>query len=306
MKLSRRQVIAAGVGAGAWIGLGMPATAATRSGEIITKVIPSSGEPLPVIGIGTNRWAAAGPASEIQALRDTLTAFRAGGGRVIDTAPSYRTSEKALGQLIGQLGFEDAFFLATKVDREEQQAGIERMNDSLRKLDRSTMDLMQVHNLRGAETQLNTLFEWREAGRIRYVGITTSRGSQHAEMEALMRSQPLDFIQVNYSLADRDAEQRILPLAKEKGIAVLANRPMAHGRLFEATRDRTLPDWAAEFDCRSWGQFFLKYVVAHAGVTCAIPGMTKLAHTEDNMGANFGRLPDAALRARQEALIASL
>ena len=306
MKLTRRQVIAAGAGAGALIGFGLPAGAATHRGEPITKAIPSSGERLPVIGIGTNRWAAAGPASEIQALRDTLRTFRSGGGRVIDTAPAYRTSEKALGQLIDQLGFEDAFFLATKVDREEQQEGIERMEDSLRKLNRSTMDLMQVHNLRGAETQLETMLEWREAGRVRYVGITTSRVSQHAEMEALMRSHPLDFIQVNYSLADRDAEARILPLAEEKGIAVLANRPLAHGRLFEATRGVGMPDWAAEFDCRSWGQFFLKYVVSHAGVTCAIPGMTKLAHAEDNMGANFGRLPDAELRTRQEELIANL
>jgi len=304
MKLTRRQVIAAGAGAGALLGLGLPAAA--RNAEPITRAIPSSGERLPVIGIGTNRWVAAGPASQMRALRDTLQAFRAGGGRVIDTAPAYRTSEKALGQFIDNMGFDDAFFLATKVDREEKQAGIERMEDSLRKLNRSSMDLMQVHNLRGAETQLETMLEWREAGRLRYVGITTSRVSQHAEMEALMRSHPLDFIQVNYSLTDRAAEERILPLAQERGIAVLVNRPLADGRLFEATRGKSIPDWAAEFDCYSWGQFFLKYVVAHTGVTCAIPGMTKMAHAEDNMGANFGRLPDSELRGRQEALIANL
>lgn len=306
MKLNRRQVIAAGAGASAYFGLGLGATSLATTRQPITKLIPRSGEPLPVIGIGTNRWVAAATASEMQQMRDTLSIFRENGGRVIDTAPSYRTSEKALGHLISELGFENAFFLATKVDREEKQAGIERMQDSLQKLNRTTMDLMQIHSLRGARAQIQNLIDWRDAGRIRYVGITTSRNSQHAEMEALMREMPFDFIQVNYSLEDRAAEERLLPLAQEKGMAVLVNRPFAHGRLFKATAGKTLPDWATEFDCRSWGQFFLKYVVSHTGVTCAIPGMSKVAHAEDNMGANFGRLPDADLRRRQEDFMAAL
>lgn len=310
MQLNRRQVIAAGAGASTFLGLnsglGLGATALASAPQPITKLIPSSGEALPVIGIGTNRWVAAATASEMQQLRDTLRIFHDNGGRVIDTAPSYRTSEKALGHLIDELGFDDAFFLATKVDREEQQAGIERMQDSLQKLNRNTMDLMQIHSLRGARAQIQNLIDWRDAGRIRYVGITTSRTSQHAEMEALMREMPFDFIQVNYSFEDRAAEDRLLPLAQDKGMAVLVNRPFAHGRLFKATAGMDLPDWASEFDCRSWGQFFLKYVVSHTGVTCAIPGMTKVAHATDNMGANFGRLPDADLRRRQEALIAGL
>ena len=180
------------------------------------------------------------------------------------------------------------------------------MNDSLGKLRRDSMDLIQVHNLRSARVQIETLLEWREAGRIRYAGITTSRVSQHAEMAALMEEFPLDFIQVNYSLTDRAAEDRILPLAEEKGIATLVNLPFARGKLFKAVQGRELPAWAGEFDCRSWGQFFLKYVVSKAGVTCAIPGMTKVAHAQDNMGANFGRLPDAELSRRQEDLMASL
>lgn len=306
MKLNRRQVLAAGAGASACLGLGLGSSALATNPQPITKPIPGTGEQLPVIGIGTNKWVAAATVSEMDELRATLQVFRANGGRVIDTAPSYRTSEKALGHLIDEAGFNDAFFLATKVDREEKQAGIERMEDSLRKLNRATMDLMQIHSLRGATAQIENLLEWRDSGRIRYVGITTSRTSQHAEMEALMREMPFDFVQLNYSFEDRAAEDRLLPLAQEKGIAVLVNRPFAHGRLFKATAGRDLPDWAAEFDCRSWGQFFLKYVVSHAGVTCAIPGMTKLAHAEDNMGANFGRLPDAELRARQEAFIAYL
>jgi len=306
MKLNRRQVIAASAGAGTYLGLGLGTTALAAGETPITKLIPRTAEPLPVIGIGTNKWVAAATASEMRGLQDTLRVFRDKGGRVIDTAPSYRTSEKALGKLIENLGFNDAFFLATKVDREAKQAGIDRMQDSLGKLQRDTMDLMQIHNMRGAKAQLENILEWRAAGRIRYVGITTSRTSQHAEMEALMRDMPLDFIQVNYSFEDRSAEDRLLPLAQDKGIAVLVNRPFAHGRLFKATKGVTLPDWAAEFDCRSWAQFFLKYVVSHNGVTCAIPGMTKAAHAEDNMGANFGRLPDAGLRQRQEALIADL
>ncbi|NND53796.1 MAG: aldo/keto reductase [Gammaproteobacteria bacterium] len=306
MKLSRRQVIAAGAGAGAYVGFGLGAAAFAAGETPITKLIPSSGEALPVIGIGTNRWVAGGSPAEAQAFRDVLKVFRDGGGRVVDTAPSYRTSEEALGTAIDELGFRDAFFLATKVDRSEKQDGIARMNDSLVKLQRESMDLIQVHNLRGARVQLETLLEWRESGRIRYAGITTSRVSQHAEMEALMREYPLDFVQVNYSLQDRAAEERILPLAEEKGIATLINLPFARGKLFKAVKDQAVPDWATEFNCRSWGQFFLKYVVSHSGVTCAIPGMSKVAHAEDNMGANFGTLPDAAMRRRQERFFADL
>ena len=306
MKLTRRQVIAAGASAGAYMAIGASNALAKEQRTVISKIIPATGEALPVIGIGTNRWVAAGLASEMQGLRDTLQIFKDMGGRVIDTAPVYRTSEKALGQIIRQLGLDDAFFLATKVDKTEKAAGIKRMEASLEKLHRKSMDLMQIHNMRGAEAQLETLLEWRETGRIRYIGITTSRTDQHAEMEALMNSKPLDFVQVNYSLRDRAAENRLLPLALEKGIAVLANRPFAHGRLFKDVGGATPPSWAAEFDCDTWAQFFLKYVVAHPAVTCAIPGMTKLVHATDNMGANFGRLPDAQLRARQEQVLASI
>lgn len=306
MKLTRRQIIAAGASAGACISFGAASTGLASITSPITKAIPGSNERLPVIGIGTNRWVTGGSPDEKAALRNTLKTFQRMGGRVIDTAPAYRTSEEALGKLIAELNFDEAFFLATKVDREEKRAGIERMQDSLTKLNRASMDLMQVHNLRGAHVQMENMIEWRESGRIRYLGITTSRNDQHAEMEALMRELPVDFIQVNYSLVERAAESRILPLAEEKGIAVLANIPLARGRLFNATANTKLPEWAAEFDCRSWGQFFLKYVVSHTGVTCTIPGMTRVAHAEDNMGANFGRLPDAALRKRQEQLIANL
>lgn len=306
MNFTRRQVIAASAGVSAYLGLGIGATGVASTNTPITKAIPGSNERLPVIGIGTNRWAANGSADEMRGLRNTLRTFQQLGGRVIDTAPAYRTSEQALGQLIDDLDFGDAFFLATKVNHEDKSAGLESMQNSLQKLNRASMDLMQVHNLRGARVQLENMLELRDAGRIRYIGITTSRNSQHAEMESLMNDVPLDFIQVNYSLVEREAESRILPLAHEKGIAVLANLPLARGRLFKATAGKPLPEWAAEFDCRSWGQFFLKYVVSQTSITCAIPGMARVAHAEDNMGANFGRLPDAALRTKQEKLIAAI
>jgi diketogulonate reductase-like aldo/keto reductase len=225
---------------------------------------------------------------------------------VIDTAPSYRTSEKAIGQLLAELEIRDAFFLATKVDRSDKQAGIERMQDSLLKLGTPTVDLMQIHSLIGAEQQIESLLDWKEQGLIRYIGITTSNKDQFADMEMLMNSMPLDFVQLNYSLRDREAEQRLLPLAAEKKIAVMVNRPFAHGHLFKAFAGQTLPDWSAEFGCTSWAQFFLKYAVSHPSATCAIPGTTKEAHVRDNMAAGHGALPDAALRKKQEQLFASM
>ncbi|MEJ2138410.1 MAG: aldo/keto reductase [Gammaproteobacteria bacterium] len=308
MPINRRQLILNSAGLGAFIALGAESITAEDAAHatILTKTIPSTGEQLPVIGLGTNRWVAAGSKSAIDELRGTLLAFQRMGGRVIDTAPSYRTSEKALGHLITELGFADAFFLATKVDRNGREDGIARMQNSLEQLGTDSVDLMQVHNLRGAETQLQTLREWKERGTIRYMGATTSRTSQFAEMELLMKNYPLDFVQLNYSLRDREAEQRLLPIARDKGIAVMVNRPFAHGHLFSAFQNQALPQWATELGCQSWSQFFLKYVVSHPAVTCTIPGTTKEHHVVDNMGAGFGPQPDEQIRKRQEALFAAL
>ena len=312
MKLTRRQVIAASASAGAYLGFGIRSIAQDIGlwenpfAPPITKPIPGSGEMLPVIGLGTNRWVAAGNQSAIAELRATLQTFNRMGGRVIDTAPAYRSSEKALGQLIAELDMRDAFFLATKVDRNTQTLGTARMKDSLAKLGTSSVDLMQIHNLRGAEAQIENLLAWQQDGRIRYIGITTSSTSQFADMELLMKTMPLDFIQLNYSLKERAAEERLLPLALEKGIAVMVNRPFARGRLFKAFKNESLPAWAAEMDCVSWAQFFLKYVVSHPAVTCTIPGTTIESHVRDNMGANYGRLPGTVMRLQQEALFASL
>ncbi len=308
MPINRRQLLVNSASISAYLACGVKSICSAEANQetISSKIIPSTGESLPVIGLGTNRWVAAGSKSAIDELRGTLIAFKNMGGRVIDTAPSYRTSEKALGHLITELDFQDAFFLATKVDRNGKQDGIARMQDSLEKLRSDSVDLMQVHNLRGAETQLGTLRDWKERGIIRYIGITTSRMSQFAEMELLMKNHPLDFVQLNYSLRDREAEQRLLPIASDKGIAVMVNRPFAHGHLFSAFGNQPLPAWAVEMGCATWAQFFLKYVVSHPAVTCTIPGTTKKRHVADNMGAGYGVQPDQALRRKQEELFAAL
>ena len=305
MSLSRRKFIemtAAAGGAAAMPG----AMGAVADSPLIHKAMPNSGEEIPVIGVGTNRYGV-GTSEEARApLRASLKAFAEAGGTLIDTAPVYRDSETVLGDLISELGIGEQLFLATKSNLDDRKDIEAQYKASFEKLKTSTMDVMQVHSLRGIEAQLPIMGEWKEAGKIRYIGVTTSNGSQHDELADVMQTEALDFVQINYSLADRNAEKRLLPIAAERKIAVMVNLPLGRGRLFSAVGDRPLPDWAAEMDCTSWAQVFLKYVVSHPAVTCAIPGMTKAHHVVDNMGATRGRLSDADLRARQEAFFASL
>jgi aryl-alcohol dehydrogenase-like predicted oxidoreductase len=300
--LTRRELLTTSAGSGICLGLGLNPLANAQTGQLIMKPIPSTGEFLPVIGLGTNRWISDGDETTMIALGSTLINFSNLGGRVIDTAPAYRSSESALGKLIADLDIRNAFFLATKVDQEDSVDGVMRMEDSRVNLRTEQLDLMQVHNLRGADTQLRSMLIWKSAERIRYIGVTTSRVDQFAEMERLMERYPIDFIQLNYSVVGREAEKRLLPLAQEKKIGVMVNLPFHRGRLFEAVKDKKLPTWSAEFDCTSWAQFFLKYVVSHPAVTCTIPGMTKPKHALDNMGACYGRLPDADQRKRMAAM----
>ncbi len=304
-KLNRRHFIALGASASACTSLGWAASHSTSKG-LLKRPIPSSGESLPIIGIGTNRWISDGPIDEMESLRNTLRQFFDLGGRVIDTAPVYRSSETALGNLITELNITDAFFLGTKIDRKESDEALKQLRRSLEYLQTSKLDLLQVHNLRGAKDLLDTMFEWRDSGLIRYVGITTSRISQFAEMEQLMRDHPLDFVQLNYSLIERDAEQRLLPLAAEKKIAVLVNRPFARGKFFKAVQEKSLPEWASELECNSWAQLGLKFVVSHPAVTCAIPGMTKTAHVRDNLQAGKGALADPNQREKLAKEFAAL
>ncbi|HZF14764.1 MAG TPA: aldo/keto reductase [Steroidobacteraceae bacterium] len=295
---SRRDLIRLGLLAGAGIQL-------ADAGETLTrKTIPSSGETIPVVGLGTNAYGVS-DAGELEARRAVLKRMSEVGASVVDTAPAYGDSEKVLGEFLTQLGIHDRMFLATKITAAEgeRDPGKAMFEASLERLLTGRIDLLQVHSLKGVDPLMPVLKEWKAAKRIRYLGVTTSRGEQHEELLATMARHPLDFIQVNYSIGDRAAAAKILPLAAERGVAVLLNLPFGgrRGSLFAQTNGRALPAFAAELGIASWGQFFLKYVISHPAVTCAIPGTTKISHLDDNLGAARGALPDAALRKKMEA-----
>lgn len=277
---------------------------------LLQRRIPSSGDRLPAIGVGTNNYSPTTPEERV-ARRAVLERLTDSGLRVIDTAPLYRESERVIGELLADIGNRPKAFLATKVTapNKTREEGVASMDESMRRLRTDFIELMQVHNLIGTEVLLPLIREWVAAKRVRYVGITTSRDEQYSEVARLMRTESLDFVQVDYSIGNRGAAEQLLPLAAERGIATLINLPFGgrrDGNLFSRVRGQPLPDWAAEFEARSWGQFFLKYVLSHPAVTCAIPGMTKVANLEDNLGAAQGRLPDAAMRKRMEAFWDSL
>ena len=288
-----------------WIGLAAATAAGGRwaHGESVvplrTRPIPSTGEALPVIGLGTWQTFDVGRSAEERApLDEVLAAFAVAGCKLVDTSPMYGAAEEVLGDVTAKLGLRSKLFLATKVWTSGKQAGIQQMEASFRKLHASSIDLMQVHNLLDVEHHLDTLQEWKKAGRVRYVGITHYTASAHEQVARLLAARPLDFVQINYSVAERDAERRVLPLARERGIAVLANRPFAGGDLLRRLRAKPLPAFAAEVGCSSWAQLLLKFVVAHPAITCAIPATAKVAHLRDNMGAGRGELPDEALRSK--------
>ncbi|MBI1737572.1 MAG: aldo/keto reductase [Candidatus Rokubacteria bacterium] len=272
---------------------------------MLARPIPSSGETIPAVGLGTWRTFDVGrDAAAREPLRDVLKAFVALGGRVIDSSPMYGAAEDVVGDLGAELGVGDRLFLATKIWASGRDAGIAQMEQSRRRLRARRLDLMQIHNLLDWRAHLATLREWKQAGRVRYVGVTHYTAGAYDELERVLRSEPLDFVQVNYSLGERDAERRILPLARERGVAVLVNRPFSEGGLFGRVRGRKLPAWAAEIDCESWAQFFLKWILAHPAVTCVIPATSRPEHLVDNMKAGQGARPDAATRVRMGALVA--
>ena len=270
----------------------------------LERPIPSSGETIPAVGLGTWRTFDVGAsATERAPLKDVLQRFAELGGRVVDSSPMYGAAESVVGDLATDLAITDKLFLATKVWTSGRDPGVAQMEQSLRRLRRQRLDLMQIHNLLDWRTHLRTLREWKAAGRVRYVGVTHYTSSAYDELERVLRGEPLDFVQVNYSLGEREAERRILPLARDRGIAVLVNRPFSEGGLFQRVRGRALPEWAAALDCESWAQFFLKWILAHPAVTCVIPGTSRPQHVVDNMNAGVGRLPDAATRERMAALV---
>ena len=262
----------------------------------ILRRIPSSGEEIPVIGLGTSGPFEVGEAADARApLREVLEALFAAGSRLIDTSPMYSTAETVLGDLLTPEMHARAF-LATKVWTRGERSGIEQMTHSAQALKTARLDLIQVHNLLDLDTQLRTLYAWKDAGKVRYVGVTHYTVSAHAELARVLERHKLDFVQFNYSPVTRAAEQRLLPLAIERGVAVLVNRPFEDGELFTAVRGKTLPPWAAEVDAASWGQLALKFIASHPAVTCIIPASGKVAHVRDNLGGGRGRLPDARRR----------
>jgi aryl-alcohol dehydrogenase-like predicted oxidoreductase len=302
MQFTRRELLKAGVAAGA--ALLLPASLRAQTPALIEKKIPSSGEALPVIGLGTaRRYESVTSDAERAPLRETVREFKALGGKVIDSSPTYGTAEAVVGDLVAELKIRDGLFFATKVSTSGREAGVRQIEHSFKLLHTPKIDLVAVHNLRDTKTHLATLRELQHAGRIRYVGITTSFPNQYAEFERTMKAEKLDFIQVDYALDNRAAGERILPLAADRGMAAMINLPFGRGRLFSAVQGKKLPEWAGEFDCVSWAQFFLKYIVSHPAVTCAIPGMAKSEYARDNLGAARGRLPDVTLRRRMEKFI---
>ena len=331
MPLSRRDLLRIGAGAGAALLLdgrrassaltdhdGTAATGSVAQAAQVTKPIPSTGDRIPVIGLGSSQTFSLAPGhADYANAQEVVRLFHQLGGKVIDSSPTYGRAEPFVGETIRQFGIQNDVFIATKVNvgSAGKAAAAEQMEGSLRTYGRTSLDLIQVWNLGGSIRNLSAatlrehmevLQEWKRGGRIRYLGITTSRDPQYADFEAAMREWTLDFVQLDYSIGDRLPEERLLPLAQEKGIAVLANRPFTTGGLFSRVRSRELPAWTAEFDCTSWAQFFLKFIVSHPAVTCVIPATNDPAHLRDNMGAGLGRLPDAATRRRMADFFATL
>ncbi|MFW5969874.1 MAG: aldo/keto reductase [Halofilum sp. (in: g-proteobacteria)] len=268
--------------------------------------IPGTEETLPIVGLGTSDEFEVPEEADRDELRRVLRRFHERGGTLVDTAPIYGNAESVIGDLVAQLDLAEDLFLATKVRTSGREAGLEQMERSQKLLGKRPLDLMQVHSLVDWRTQLRNLREWKDEGRVRYIGVTHSRVSAFEELEKVMRSEALDFVQFNYSFTEPQAEERLLPLAADRGMAVMVNRPFENGALFRAVRDRPLPDWAAEFDCESWAQLSLKYILAHPAVTFVIPATSNPKHVADNMGAGRGALPDDTARQRIRELGANL
>ena len=280
---------------------------AARAAERLQRPIPKTGETIPAVGLGT--WQAfdvAGNAAETAQAREALKALVDLGGRVIDSSPMYGSAESVSGQLADELRVKARLFVATKVWTSGKQAGIRQMEDSMRKLRVERLDLMQVHNLVDAGTHLATLRDWKSAGRVRYLGVTHYHAGAHADLEKIIRPGDIDFVQVNYSLAEPEADRRLLAVAADSRTAVIVNRPFAEGAMFRRVKDKPVPDWAKEIGCASWAQVFLKWILGHPSVTCAIPGTRNPKHVADNLAAASGPLPDEAMRRRMSVYFESL
>jgi diketogulonate reductase-like aldo/keto reductase len=302
--LDRRSLLRALAGGGALVVLPRPAAS---SRPVLTRPVPSSGEALPAVGLGS--WitfnVGIDPVARA-ACAEVMRAFFQAGGRLIDSSPMYGSSQKVIGEGLGKLGRGSAVFSADKVWIGSGARGPAQIEASRQFWGGARFDLLQVHNLLAWEAHLQTLFAMKAAGQVRYVGITTSEGRRHHDIEQIMRAHPLDFVQVTYNILDREVESRILPLAMDRGIGVIVNRPFREGELTRKLAHRALPSWAAEIECTSWAQIILKFIISHAAVTCAIPATTRVDHVRENLAAATGALPDAAMRARMIAAVGSL
>jgi diketogulonate reductase-like aldo/keto reductase len=304
--LSRRSFLGvlAAAGAGAVL---RPAAGASQVSALLTRPIPSSKEALPLIGLGSWITFNVGEDEVARAsCADVMRAFFVSGGRMIDSSPMYGSSQAVIGYGLAKLGHPSGLFAADKVWTSSGDDGPAQIEETRGFWGIPRFDLLQVHNLLAWEDHLATLFAMKAEGKLRHVGITTSHGRRHPEIEAIMKGQPIDFVQVTYNALDREVERRILPLAMDKGIAVIVNRPFRQGELIGAVQRYPLPDWAAEFDAANWAQILLKFIVAHPAVTCAIPATSKMEHLQENMGAARGALPDEAMRRRIVAHVEQL
>ncbi len=300
----RRRLLAAALAAPWATSVAAPTPTPT---PLLTRAVPSSGEALPVIGLGS--WITFNVGNDPQAraaCTEVMRAFFEAGGRLIDSSPMYGSSQAVIGEALARLGRTSAVFSADKVWVSPGTRGPGQIEASRALWGVPRFDLLQVHNLLAWEAHLPLLFEMKRAGRLRHVGITTSEGRRHAEIEQIMRTHPIDFVQLSYNLLDREVEQRLLPLAQDRGIAVLVNRPFRQGDLLQALRRHPLPGWASELGCRHWSQVALKFVVSHPAVTCAIPATSRVDHLRENMAAGLGPMPDAALRRRMAADVEAL
>ncbi|WP_137922341.1 aldo/keto reductase [Hydrogenophaga sp. 2FB] len=303
----RRRGLGGALGAAALATVWPLGAKAQAGGGVITRRIPSSGEALPVVGLGS--WITFNVGNDPtarDACAEVVRAFFETGGRLIDSSPMYGSSQPTIGHALARLQHPATLFSAEKVWVDGAARGVAQMEASRAFWGVPRFDVMQVHNLLAWEAHLPRLFEMKARGQLRYVGISTSEGRRHAELERIMRTQRIDFVQLTYNLLDREAEQRLLPLARERGIAVLVNRPFRQGALLDQLSRHKLPGWAADIGCDGWAQVALKFAVSHPGVTCAIPATSQVAHLRQNMGAARGPLPDAALRARMARDVAAL
>ncbi|MEX2353765.1 MAG: aldo/keto reductase, partial [Gammaproteobacteria bacterium] len=299
--LSRRQLLKVATTSAVALKL-FPGALNAAGTSPIMRTIPSSGEEISAMGMGSYiTFDEKGDPAVRAELTRVLQLFFDHGGQLIDSSPMYGHAETALGTLLKDVDHNNNLFAATKVWTYGREAGIRQMNESMQKMGVEVMDLMQIHNLRDWKVHLPTLRDWKDRGKIRYLGITTSGGRDHDEFEQIMATEPLDFVQFTYNIENRLAEKRLLPLARDKGIATLINVPFGRGSLFKKVNGKQLPEWAAEFDCSSWAQFFLKFLIAHPQVSCVIPATSNPRHMVDNMGAGYGRLPDAETREKMAA-----